>query len=179
MRIISGSLRGHTLRARAGGSLRPTGERMRESLFSALAPVIPGATVLDLFAGTGALGFEALSRGAGQVTFVERKRKLADLLGETADEWDVARRCRVICADAGSWMGGNDAGGYDLVLADPPFSGGWGPEVFDWWAATAAPESVLVLELPAGEDDPGERSGVQPVKTAAFGDSSYRIYQRA
>ena len=78
MRIIAGALRGHRLRCKPGGSFRPTGERMRESLFSSLGGLVSGAAVCDLFAGSGALGFESLSRGAEHATFVESGRKLAD-----------------------------------------------------------------------------------------------------
>ena len=178
MRIIAGTLHGHRLRCRPGGQLRPTGERMRESLFSALGGTASGAIVLDLFSGSGALGFEALSRGAEHVTFVERDRKLAALLERTARDWDVEENCTVVCADVPGWLTGREAGEFDIVFADPPFDGSFGPRVFEWWVASAAAASVLVLELPAGSDDPGAIAGITPVKQASFGDSSYRIYQQ-
>lgn len=180
MRIIAGTFRGHRLHCKAGPSLRPTGERMRESLFSALGGVVSGAVVCDLFSGSGALGFEALSRGAEHVTLVERKAHLVKKLERTAAEWGVKNSCRVICADVISWLNGAGCeSSFDLVFADPPFATDYAPRVFDWWLATAAESAVLVLELPAGSGDPGAQAGVAPVKAAEFGESSYRIYQQA
>ena len=132
MRIIAGSLRGHRLRCKPGGSLRPTGERMRESLFSALGSLVSGATVCDLFAGSGALGFESLSRGAEHATFVESKRKLADLIAGTADEWEMSDCCNVVCFDALSYLAGLDGNPFDLVFADPPFACSLATPVFEW-----------------------------------------------
>ncbi len=178
MRIIAGTLRGHRLRCKPGGSLRPTGDRMRESLFSALGSLVRDAAVCDLFAGSGALGFESLSRGAEHTTFVENKRKLADTIAGTADQWDLSARCSVVCADAFAYLAGLDGNPFDLVFADPPFAANLAPRVFQWWAATAAESAVLVLELPAGSDGPGDGNGIAPAKHAVFGDSSYRIYQQ-
>ncbi len=178
MRIIAGTLRGHRLRCKPGGSLRPTGERMRESLFSSLGPLVSGAVVCDLFAGSGALGFESLSRGAEYATFVESRRKLADSISAAADEWDVSQRCRVVCADALSFLASLGGNPFDLLFADPPFASSLAHRVFDWWAASGRRSAVLVLELPAAADGPVEAAGITPARHAVFGESSYRIYQQ-
>ena len=140
MRIIAGILRGHRLRCKPGGGLRPTGERMRESLFSALGALVEEAAVCDLFAGSGALGFESVSRGAGHVTFVENKRKLADIIAATAEEWEVADRCRVVSADALTYLGTLDGNPFDIVFADPPFTSDLARRVFGWWVANPVQE---------------------------------------
>ena len=104
--------------------LRPTPDRVRETLFNWLAPVIHGARCLDLFAGTGALGIEALSRGAGQVDFVEADARLADLLRANLDR--LRQDARVHVADAQRFL---QQGGerYDVVFLDPPFAANlWG-----------------------------------------------------
>lgn len=177
MRIIAGTLRGHRLRCKPGGSLRPTGERMRESLFSALGGLASGAAVCDLFAGSGALGFEALSRGAEHVTFVESKRKLADSISSVAGQWDVSDGCSVVCADALSYLRSLNGNPFDLVFADPPFASDFGCQVFDWWETNAVQSAVLVLELPADAVDPAHAAGMAPARRAVFGQSSYLIYQ--
>lgn len=126
MRIVGGSLGGRHVRAPKGQSTRPTSERVREALASALSSrgVIEGATVLDVYAGSGALGFEMLSRGAARAVFVERDPQVARLIGESASELGVSGRCEVLCDDATRGRGQKailGRGPYSLVLADPPY----------------------------------------------------------
>jgi 16S rRNA (guanine966-N2)-methyltransferase len=136
LRIVAGSLRGSKLAVPDRAGLRPTSDRVRETLFNWLAPVIDGARCLDLFAGTGALGIEALSRGAGSCTFVESDRTLARLIEENLARLKVAN-ARVTADDAEAMLGGT-AQPFDIVFLDPPFgaelwnesarrleSGGW------------------------------------------------------
>ena len=136
LRIVAGSLRGSRLAVPHNAGLRPTPDRVRETLFNWLAPVIEGARCLDLFAGTGALGIEALSRGAGSCTFVESDRALARLLEENLARLKVAN-ARVLATDATAMLAGA-AQPFDIVFLDPPFganlwneaarrleSGGW------------------------------------------------------
>jgi 16S rRNA (guanine966-N2)-methyltransferase len=121
LRIIGGKHRGRKLRFPAGVAIRPTPDRVRETLFNWLQPRIAGARVLDLFAGSGALGLEALSRGAGQVTFVERDRRAAAAIDAVVQEWQESV-ATVACADALAWLA-RDAGGipFDVVFLDPPY----------------------------------------------------------
>jgi 16S rRNA (guanine966-N2)-methyltransferase len=121
LRIIGGRHRGRRLRFPAGVAIRPTPDRVRETLFNWLQPRLDGARVLDLFAGSGALGLEALSRGAAQVTFVEQDRRAADAIEALAREWRETA-ATVVRADALAWLA--QAGGgapVDIVLLDPPF----------------------------------------------------------
>ncbi len=123
IRIISGQWRGRKLAVPERSGLRPTGDRARETLFNWLQAVVPGARCLDLFAGTGALGLEALSRGAASVVFVEHDRRLVEALRDVAASWPGGDRMQVVHADALRWLAGAD-GQYDLVFIDPPFSDG-------------------------------------------------------
>lgn len=122
VRIVGGRLRGSKLAVADRDGLRPTPDRVRETLFNWLAPVIAGARCLDLFAGTGALGIEAISRGAAQAIFVERDRDLARALRD-----NLARLCvadaEVVEDDAVAWLacGG---GAVDVAFLDPPFAQG-------------------------------------------------------
>ena len=147
VRIIAGSLRGSKLPVPDRPGLRPTSDRVRETLFNWLQPALPGARVLDLFAGTGALGFEAASRGAAGVLMVERDPDLAQSLREQAARLK-ADRVQVVSEDAVSWLGRSPDRAFDLVFLDPPFAAGlWQPAA----AALApwlAPGALIYVESP-------------------------------
>ncbi|WP_157640529.1 16S rRNA (guanine(966)-N(2))-methyltransferase RsmD [Lamprocystis purpurea] len=120
LRIIGGRYRGRRLPIPDQPGLRPTADRVRETLFNWLAPVLPGARCLDLFAGSGAIGFEAASRGAGEVVLIERNAAVARQL-RTNLLTLAAPRVSVIQADALAWLAA-DATPFDLVFIDPPFA---------------------------------------------------------
>jgi 16S rRNA (guanine966-N2)-methyltransferase len=127
VRIIGGDWRGTRLRVADRDGLRPTADRVRETLFNWLQPVLPGARVLDLFAGTGALGLEAVSRGAREAVLVERDPQLAEGLRQLAAKLPGGERVQVVCADALAWLR-TAPGGFDLAFVDPPFAADlWGP----------------------------------------------------
>ena len=129
VRIIAGTLRGSKLPVENRPGLRPTADRVRETLFNWLQSHIAGKRVLDLFAGTGALGFEAASRGAAEVVMLERDPQLATGLRATAERLK-ATAVRVECADALTWLAQPPEPRFDLVFVDPPFSA-------DLWTAAA------------------------------------------
>jgi 16S rRNA (guanine966-N2)-methyltransferase len=137
VRIIAGDFRGRALasvgKGDAGAHLRPTTDRVRESLFSVLTHTgaLDGARVLDLFAGTGALGLEALSRGARSVTFVDDGRVAASLIQKNIDLCRAASRARLIRRDA-TRLGPCPDEAYDLVFLDPPMAKALGRRRFRW-----------------------------------------------
>ena len=118
MRIIAGSRKGHRIAAPRGDSTRPTGDRVREAAFNLIGPV-EGAVVLDLFAGSGALGLEALSRGAARATFVDSDRTACRAIDANLDKLRLTG-ARVLCLDALRFVA-TDEGRYDLILVDPPY----------------------------------------------------------
>lgn len=122
LRIIGGRWRSRRLSFLDLPGLRPTPDRVRETLYNWLQFELPGLHVLDLFAGSGALGFEALSRGAASLTLIERDARQARCLGEIADKLG-AEHCRIHAADSQRWLRDAAApeGGYGLILLDPPF----------------------------------------------------------
>jgi 16S rRNA (guanine966-N2)-methyltransferase len=122
LRIIAGEFRGRRLDTPAGHTVRPTSDRVREAWFSILQQSIPGARVLDLFAGSGALGFEALSRGAVAVDFVENHgASLAAIRANTAT-LNVADRVTIHRTDAIRFAQRLQPGRYDVAFADPPYA---------------------------------------------------------
>ena len=125
MRVVAGELGGRRLVAPDGTSTRPTTDRVREAIFNSLGSsgVLDGAVVADLYAGSGAIGIEALSRGAARCVFVERDRAALRALNDNLDALDLADRSKVVAADALSVVGTVDA---DIVFADPPYD-------FDSW----------------------------------------------
>lgn len=161
MRVVAGSARGRRLQAPPGNATRPTLDRVREALFNALVSLdaVDEARVLDLFAGSGALGIEALSRGAAGCTFVERARPARVVLEANLATTGLADRAQVVPLDAFTWLARQPAGGFDLVLLDPPY----GIDDAQWAVLLAgvgvvAPDGVVVIEagrpvaLPTGWD---------------------------
>ncbi len=121
LRLTGGTLRSRRVSAPSGRAVRPTPSRVKEALFSILGNRIVDAHILDLFAGSGALGFEALSRGAAHATFVESHRATASALTRTARELGIAQRCTVYAAPA-ERIAPRLSGRYDIVFADPPYA---------------------------------------------------------
>jgi 16S rRNA (guanine966-N2)-methyltransferase len=121
LRIVAGKWRSRLVPVPDVPGLRPTSERIRETLFNWLAPCIDGARCLDLFAGTGALGPEALSRGARSVVFVEYSRTAFDSLQANLGTLD-AKGASLLLADARQYLAGNDSPPFDIVFLDPPFA---------------------------------------------------------
>jgi 16S rRNA (guanine966-N2)-methyltransferase len=122
LRIIAGEFKGRRLKAPAGRAVRPTGDRVKEAWFSILQQSIPDARVLDLFAGSGALGFEALSRGAVQVDFVENHKTSLATIQHNAATLDVEARITIHRSDAMRFAARLQPGAYDVAFADPPYA---------------------------------------------------------
>lgn len=122
MRVIAGSAGGRRLSAPRGSVARPTSDRVREAMFSSLAPHVPGAHVLDLFAGTGALGIEALSRGAAAATFVEHNETVLATLRTNLRDTGFDDRATVVRGDAAAFVARPARQPYSIVLCDPPYS---------------------------------------------------------
>lgn len=124
MRITGGELGGRKFKAPPGHRVRPTQDRVREALFSMIAREAPDARFLDLFAGSGAVGLDACSRGARLVTWVERDSRNVALVRENVAALAPACDCEVVCSEALRWLRGAGRGrGYDVVFADPPYEG--------------------------------------------------------
>ncbi len=148
VRIVAGAWRGRKLRIPSGTQVRPTPDRVRETLFNWLGPHVEGALGLDLFAGTGALGFEALSRGAAGVWFVERDARLAAALEAHAAALGAAARARVVTGEAAAALAGRGLPAFDLAFVDPPFGEPLEPALAAL-AARLAPGALVYVERAA------------------------------
>src|SRR6059058_633888 len=124
MRIVAGTWGGRTIQAPPGRATRPTTDRVREAWMSTVAPELPGARVLDLFAGSGALGLEALSRGAAHCTFIEQDAKALAALRANIDALKAADRTDVFRTDALKFAAALAPAAFDVAFADPPYGKG-------------------------------------------------------
>lgn len=175
LRIIGGRWRGRRLTFPDAGGVRPTADRVRETLFNWLQTAVPGARCLDLFAGSGALGLEALSRGAAEVVFVERDRRLAGRLRDNLATLEAAG-AEVLQRDAEAYLNGPPRP-FDLVFLDPPFrhgalgplcarlaEGGW-----------LAPRARIYLEGEAEAGLPPLPAGWEVLRSKKAGQVGYHL----
>jgi len=157
--------------------IRPTPDRVRETLFNWLQPRIAGARVLDLFAGSGALGLEALSRGAAHVTFIEKDRNAAAAIAALAHEWHE-ESLLVECADALGWLARSRADAkFDVVFVDPPYDANLQAAALDALVArqALAPDARIYLEHRAREALPELPAGWQNVREGRAGEVGYHL----
>lgn len=147
VRIIAGSLRGSRLPVASVPGLRPTTDRLRETLFNWLQGEVEGRRALDLFAGTGALGLEAASRGAAEVVLIERDPALVRSLDGTLSRLKVAG-ARVEQADALAWLARGPEPRFDLAFLDPPFDAGLWQRAAELLTPWLAPRAWIYVELP-------------------------------
>lgn len=192
MRIIAGEKGGRRLVCPRGLTTRPTLERVREAIFSRLAEAIPGAAVLDLFAGAGTLGLEALSRGAASVVFVENGRRALASLSENIKTLDLSDQTRLIRTDALAFIRRAGGGGaripdssprFDLVFADPPYGKGIAQltlQLLDSTAEALLAEGATVV-IEAGRRDPIDSESLSLLSqtgTREYGETTIHFFRR-
>jgi 16S rRNA (guanine966-N2)-methyltransferase len=183
MRVIAGELKGRRLKTPTWKGLRPTSDKVRETLFNVLATRVPGARVLDLFAGTGAVGIEALSRGAAHATFVEDDVRAIKLIEQNLRQSGVSDRCAIIRFRLGARQNRTDLlqrmkeSSFDLVVLDPPYDA---PDLNAGVAFAAqliAPGGLLVLEHARRRSPPEPVAGIRTVRTLFSGDTALTFYE--
>jgi 16S rRNA (guanine(966)-N(2))-methyltransferase RsmD len=178
LRVIAGEFRGRRLATPGWEGLRPTSDRLRETLFNILAARVPGARVVDGFAGTGALGIEALSRGAAHVTFIERDRRAVVLIRANLERCGAAPgRYTIVRADFLSSREREAGATANLVLLDPPY------DVEDLEGALVVaetrlrPRALVVLEHARRRESPARAGGLSRVRVLPSGDSALSFYE--
>ncbi len=172
MRVIAGEFRSRRLKSLPGPRLRPTPDRLRETLFDILSPRIEGATFLDAYAGTGAVGIEALSRGAREAIFVERSRAAADLIRENLKTLGIETRAQVFCSKALVVL---ERLKPEIVFLDPPY------DLTAEYAAAlevlgAAPPSLTIVQHDVRLELRDEYGRLRRTRTVRQGDNVLSFY---
>jgi 16S rRNA (guanine(966)-N(2))-methyltransferase RsmD len=178
MRIIAGSLKGRRLEAPSWGGLRPTSDKLRETLFNVLAPRIARAAVLDGYAGTGAVGIEALSRGADSATFVENDPRAVALIETNLKRCAVSERYAIIRARFADVPARTEGRVFDLVFVDPPYGMPEMMEALDAAAPLVAADGLLVLEHAKRDAAPPAAGALVKTRDIVSGDSALAFYER-
>jgi 16S rRNA (guanine966-N2)-methyltransferase len=176
VRIIAGSLKGRRLASPAWDGLRPTSDKLRETLFNVLGGRVAGAIFLDGYAGTGAIGLEAISRGAAHVTFIERDPRAIRLIRENAARCGVGEGYTILRAALPAALT-RSAAAYDLIVLDPPYEEPTVDRVVDAAFDHLAEGGMLVLEH-AARTSPPVRQGIAPSRILRSGDSALAFYER-
>ena len=176
VRIIGGRWRNTRLPVPERPGLRPSSDRVRETLFNWLMPKLAGARVLDAFAGSGALGLEAVSRGAAQAVLVERDAGLADALRQAVSRLGAGAQVRVEGTDALAWLANAPAEPFDIVFLDPPFADGLWDAALRALPRHLADDAWVYLESPR-EQAPAVPPDWQPHREGQTRDVRYALYR--
>ena len=178
MRVIAGKYKGRKLESPDNYDIRPTTDKAKEALFSILYNDIPGARVLDLFAGSGGLGIEALSRGAAECIFADHSRKSVSLVRRNLEACHVEEPARVLAGDYRKILAGLE-GSFDIILMDPPYDAGLLEEAFRLIQdhGLLSEGGVIVCEHRKEEELPEEVSGFVMEKQRRYGIVKLSIYR--
>ena len=181
MRVIAGEARGFLLKSARGRSVRPTADRVREALFSILADRVEGSRFLDLYAGTGAVGIEALSRGASEAMFVERSRAALRAIHSNLRRCGFENRARVIASPVLQALGrGELEGHYGVIYVDPPYESTEAPLVLVLLGGeqeNRVSGGLVVLEHRRAACPPDGAGRLRLARTALYGDTALSFYQ--
>ena len=183
MRIVAGSAKGRALQGPkpSSGHIRPTADRVRETIFNMLGQFLDGQAVLDLYAGTGALGLEALSRGAGRVVLVDQDREAQALCRLNTDALGFAAQVSILAQPVARAVEtlGKKGERFELIFADPPYAARVVETVLEAVAASgvAAPGGMVVVEHDKREDSPEAHAGLTRDDQRRFGDTLVSFYR--
>jgi 16S rRNA (guanine(966)-N(2))-methyltransferase RsmD len=185
MRIIAGEYKGRVLKSPADSKTRPTSDRLRETLFNILSPRIAGARFLDLCAGSGAVGIEALSRGALHSTFVDLSRKMTTLIQSNLDLCRILKdRYEVVISDATEFLKrrqNNSKDGWDIIFFDPPYTDDYTPTLSLFSENTSSlinKDGILITEHYRKNNLPEELNALKRFRTLRQGDSCLSFYEQ-
>lgn len=169
VRVISGSARGKKLLAPSGLATRPTADRVKEAVFSIITPYLPAQNVLDMFAGSGALGIEALSRGSKHAVFTEADKAALSVIRQNLDLARVGERAEVVAGDAFKYLSGTSLS-FDVIFLDPPYNTGLLKKALTliFERELLSDDGIVVVESELAGEEP-EDSRFDIVKQAKYG----------
>lgn len=178
MRIISGNRRGHKLVGIEGGNIRPTTDRVKESVFNLIQGFVADSSVLDLFGGSGALGFEAMSRGAGKVVFVDADKASIDVIKKNAASLNFGDAVRILHMTYQDFFKTSKEC-FDLIFLDPPYNKGFiEPVLADIVKNKRLSEKGIIVLESDSTDMHYEFDGLSVIKQKKYGRSYITVYQR-
>ncbi|MBU1742880.1 MAG: 16S rRNA (guanine(966)-N(2))-methyltransferase RsmD [Proteobacteria bacterium] len=177
LRIIAGRFKGRRLRVPRGQAVRPTTERVREAVFDILGPRVAGAVVLDLFAGTGAMALEALSRGAARAVLIEANPESIRAANHNVEALEVADRVRIISRDARQGPGPGDDR-FDLIFVDPPYGEATAAAALEGVGRSRRlhPDGIMIVEHAARLDLPDVTSHLERIDQRRYGRTCVSFY---
>lgn len=181
MRVISGSAKGRRLKSLPGAGTRPIADRVKTALFDILGASVVGARVLDLFAGTGSVGIEALSRGAAEAVFVEKDPRAVRVLRENLQRTGLADRARVVRGDVFVFLRSGRVEPFDLIYVAPPQYRGWwrrALEALDAQPGWLAPEGRIVVQIHPREFEALSLSQLALADRRDYGSTVLCFYRR-
>jgi 16S rRNA (guanine(966)-N(2))-methyltransferase RsmD len=187
MRIIAGQLKGRRLTSPDWPGLRPTSDKLRETLFNVLGPHVASARVLDGYAGTGAVGIEALSRNAAHVTFVDNDRRATDLIEANLLHCGIKERYAIIRVDFAGVVARllrtmpaepeKEGGQFDIIFLDPPYGAEEMASALATAARLASPDTRVVIEHARRDEPPAEAGQLRLTRSLPSGDSGLAFYR--
>ena len=176
MRVITGLARGRRLETLPGEETRPTAERVKEALFSILQFEIEGRRVLDLFAGSGQLGIEALSRGAESCVFVDKNPAAVEVIRRNLRACGLHEHTQVLAADAAGYLA-RRSGRFDIALLDPPYASGLAAALLPPTAACMNPGGVIVCETDTSQTLPEQAGAFRLMRVYRYGKVLLHLYR--
>lgn len=180
MRVIAGLSKGKKLKVPKGPDIRPITDTIKEALFNTIGPYLEGQTFLDLFAGSGAVGIEALSRLAEKVVFVERNPQAVAVIRENLQSCQLDAKARIIRGDVFRVTVhlAKESPEFDIVYVDPPFRQvTYFSKIMNYLGALVSPQGMIIIRSPKSLPMPGEGAGLTRVKASVYGDSVLNYYQ--
>lgn len=176
VRIIAGKYGGRTIETPKGFVTHPMSDRIRSSLFNSISSLLPDANVLDAFAGSGVLGLEAISRGAKNVTFIERDKKAQNVIQKNIDLLELSKQCRLVKGSVSMWCD-SARSKYDIILADPPYNDMQLSSVKKLFGMLNA-GGYMVLSYPGRDEVPKPSNEIVVVDNRSYKTAALVFYRR-
>ncbi len=177
MRVITGKARGRNLLTLEGEDVRPTTDRTKEAMFSSIQFEIEGARVLDLFAGSGQLGIEALSRGAAGAVFIEKNKQALEIVKKNLQAVSLAKNAIVLNTDAETYLT-TTREKFSFIFMDPPYARGILQRMLPFAENVCEENGAIICEHPYGEELPEKLDAMEIYRTYKYGKTAVTVYRR-